>query len=342
MISIVSLAFAALFAVGARSAHFDIPQVDEVVKQVLDDNAAYLHYHAPANLSNSTFTTLRFNSLVAVSDPAYWFANQPHQGKSAFNSNPNSYTVWRNVKDFGAKGDGVTDDTAAINAAISAGGRCGPGTCASSTTTPAVVYLPAGTYMVSQPIIDYYYTQIIGNPNGRAVIKAAAGFSGAAIIDADPYLNGPDQAWGSTNVFFREIKNIVVDLTSIPASSAATAIHWPTAQATNIQNVQINLSQASGTQHVGLFCENGSGGWLSDIVIYGGKIGFNIGNQQYVHFVPLMLHTNLDFQVHYSQRSNQQCYHCHRPTLGLGFHLQIAPGQQLLSGIGHVCTQPDW
>lgn len=176
----------------------------------------------------------------------------------------------------------MTDDTAAINAAISAGGRCGPGSYASSTTTAAVVYLSAGTYLVSLPIIDYYYTQIIGNPNGRAMIKTTAAFIAAAVIDADPYL-GENQAWGSTNVFFREIKNIGVDVTSIPASSAATAIHGPTAQATNLQSIQINLSQASGIQHVGLFCENGSGGWISDLTIYGGKIGFNIGNQQYVY-----------------------------------------------------------
>ena len=36
-------------------------------------------------------------------------------------------------------GDGNTDDTAAIQDAISSGGRCGQG-CSSSTTTPAVVY----------------------------------------------------------------------------------------------------------------------------------------------------------------------------------------------------------
>jgi len=43
------------------------------------------------------------------------------------------------VQDYGAKGDGVTDDTAAINAAIAAAAGAGGG----------IVYLPAGTYHVA-------------------------------------------------------------------------------------------------------------------------------------------------------------------------------------------------
>jgi polygalacturonase len=52
-----------------------------------------------------------------------------------------SYQFYRNVEDFGAVGDGVTDDTAAINMAASSGDRCGQ-TCGSTTVTGALVYFP--------------------------------------------------------------------------------------------------------------------------------------------------------------------------------------------------------
>jgi glucan 1,3-beta-glucosidase len=153
----------------------------------------------------------------------------------------------------------VTDDTAAINSAISAsvngGVRCGQG-CASTTTTPAVVYFPAGTYLISSSLIDYYYTQLIGDPTNPPTLKATAGFSGFGLIDGDPYYT-QNLNWGSTNVFYRQVRNFIFDLTSIPPGSAATGIHWPTAQATSLQNIIFQMSAAPGTQHVGIFCESG-------------------------------------------------------------------------------------
>jgi hypothetical protein len=120
---------------------------------------------------------------------SYWFANIKRQGQAPFNANKDAYKVFRNVKDYGAKGDGTTDDTEAINKAVSDGERCGEG-CDSSTTTPAIVYFPAGTYMVTKPIIQYYYTQFVGDALNLPTLLAAPTFEGMAVIDADPYIPG--------------------------------------------------------------------------------------------------------------------------------------------------------
>lgn len=46
------------------------------------------------------------------------------------------------------------------------------------------------TYLVSAPLIAYYYTEIVGDAKVLPTIKAAASFSGMAVIDADPYIDG--------------------------------------------------------------------------------------------------------------------------------------------------------
>jgi glucan 1,3-beta-glucosidase len=176
-------------------------------------------------------------------------------------------------------GDGTTDDTAAINAAMSDGNRCGQG-CLGSTTTPAVVYFPAGTYLVTSPIYIPYYTQTIGDPTNMPTIKASAAFTTGYVIDADPYYTSTLN-WGSTTVFFRQIRNLRIDMTSIPLSAAVSGIHWPTAQATSLQNIVFDMSTASGVQTQGLFIEEGSAGYAGDLVFNGGIVGAAIGNQQY-------------------------------------------------------------
>ena len=197
--------------------------------------------------------------------------------------------MFRNVKDFGAKGDGKTDDTAAINRAIAAAskstasGRCGPGTgCQSTTTKPALVYFPAGTYLVSAPIVDYYLTQLVGNARCPPTIKVTAGWTSPyaetpyAVIDGNP-----NEQWAAVNIFWRQIRNFVIDMTAAPATLPLAGVHWSTGQATSLQNIEFRMSTASNTQHQGVWSEEGSGGFLSDLTFVGGLYGLNFGNQQY-------------------------------------------------------------
>lgn len=131
-----------------------------------------------------------------------------------------------------------------------------------------MIYFPSGTYLISSSIIDFYFTQLIGNPNSPPILKATANFVGFGLIDGDPYFT-QNLNWISTNLFFRQIRNFVFDLRSIPSGKQATGIHWPTAQATSLQNIVFEMSAAAGTQHAGLFCESGMFSFgVRDLVTY--------------------------------------------------------------------------
>ena len=60
---------------------------------------------------------------------------------------------WRSVKDYGAKGNGVADDTSAIQAALNAKGN---------------IWLPPGTYMVTAPLLFKQDTYLHGAGYGPA------------------------------------------------------------------------------------------------------------------------------------------------------------------------------
>jgi glucan 1,3-beta-glucosidase len=57
------------------------------------------------------------------------------------------------------------------------------------------------------------------------------------------------------------------------------SLHWQVSQATSLMNVRIEMG--TGSAHQGMFMENGSGGFMGDMVINGGKYGIWVGNQQF-------------------------------------------------------------
>ncbi|CAG2164614.1 unnamed protein product, partial [Oppiella nova] len=134
----------------------------------------------------------------------HWLRVLKHDGLSPFNNNPGTYQVFRNVRDYGAKGDGQTDDSDAINLAISFGDRCGIG-CDSSTTSPAIVYFPPGKYLISRSLLQYYFTQFVGDPIELPVLIMAPDFDGdrvKALVASNHYGSGGAEIWTNQNNFY--------------------------------------------------------------------------------------------------------------------------------------------
>lgn len=85
---------------GAATTELHIPSVDAAVLNALNDYENYEAYDGPQKkppqMTNVTYDTLLTDA------PSFWLESISHQGISAFG--PSGYQVFRNVKDFGAKG----------------------------------------------------------------------------------------------------------------------------------------------------------------------------------------------------------------------------------------------
>lgn len=80
-------------AVGSLCHNLDIPQVEAIVDKTLIRLEKYVNFEG--NKSESS-------SISKRQAAPYWYEQIAHRGISAFG--PSGYSVYRNVKDYGARG----------------------------------------------------------------------------------------------------------------------------------------------------------------------------------------------------------------------------------------------
>jgi len=225
----------------------------------------------------------------------YWYEGVKHNGISPTITGGESWIVFRNVKDYGAKGDGTTDDTAAIQKAIDTGDASGSratGRSFGMTGQPAVVYFPAGTYSIRSTLSNRVGTVLMGDPTNRPTIKAAKGFTGAYLVI------GHDSRYAGLIAFYHGIKNLIFDTTSI-SSQAITILQWGVSQANQLSNTMFNMP-VGATNHTGIATPGQCTQLLyNDLQIVGGGVGISLSvtqvhlkNVYFQSMGPLPLHNS--------------------------------------------------
>lgn len=216
---------------------------------------------------------------------------------------------WVSVKDFGAVGDGIADDTAAINRAIANRWTAGPPPPYPYETLLSAIRFPAGVYKITSPIDIYPYTVLIGDGPEISVIKLANGSSNSAMRTADSFgevgsnigQNGADlpqyitisnlsidtsadaeadciRLNRATNVLISNVKMVGAWKNYTSESSGIKAIWLRTFSPANISNnITIQNADISGYVH-GLYCSDPvSYITMQDSFLYGLWQGITLG-----------------------------------------------------------------
>ena len=144
------------------------------------------------------------------------------------------------VKDFGAVGNGVADDTAAIQAAIAYAATAVAG------STGATVYFPTGTYLISSTIAMPNRVGLRGDNNRGTTIKPHSSFASQYMFHAS---NGTISMFGS----------FIADMYIDARGKNMTAVVWSQAWQENSGMFRVTM-QFDGTTQYGVLLTDGYGG----------------------------------------------------------------------------------
>lgn len=136
-----------------------------------------------------------------------------------------------NVKAYGAKGDGVTDDTAAIQATVTA-----------AVAVNGTTYFPPGTYLVSSSLTGLTGGELVMAEG--AVLKGASTFSGSGNRGIIELTNATDLI----------IRNLHTDLTAT-TDAAVTSLHQLSGSIVRTKILGVTQDCGGTAQHGGIMFE---------------------------------------------------------------------------------------
>lgn len=207
---------------------------------------------------------------------------------------------FRSVKAFGAKGDGSTDDTEAIQKAIVAD------IGSSLQKKPSLVYLPPGRYLINDTLVMYYHSHLVGSlsavPGCRSTLVLAAdadGFSNGAapkpmLVTDNGFNRSTSSPWWEDNVdknmlFYAQVHHVDLDTSR---HAGAVGILWAVAQQTSLRDIHVEATGSVSGLDVGYSSSFGyvfphghqscgGGGTVNNVTVVAGQFGVRVSASQW-------------------------------------------------------------
>ena len=203
-----------------------------------------------------------------------------------------------NVRDFGAKGDGATDDTKALIAAIDAAGADeGP-----TFWRTRIVYLPAGTYLISDTLTHHYANgrfasgmSLRGESASNTVIRLrdhTSGFADAGaprgmimttakLLDGSPTSGGKDYTHkGEGNDAYENfVENLTIDAGA--GNPGAIGIDYLANNIGAVRNVTVKAADGSGAIGIAMQRKWIGPALLQHVTVHGFATGIAVANTEY-------------------------------------------------------------
>ena len=165
--------------------------------------------------------------------------------------------------------------------------------------------------MITQTLPLWFLTHLVGNslcPPRLIVPPNTLHSPMSFVLSGDTSYNGDHD-----DEFYRGVRS--VDIVLGAGNTGGCGVHWGVSQATFLRDMVIDLGPDG---QYGVFDENGSGGFGSDLTIIGGQTGLQVGNQQFT--CKILPRRIVPLQTPRSQAPS----HSHAPhNIGAGINVNI-------------------